>query len=150
MLRFYFGGFLPRKGGERRRELEALASLDATLVFYESPRRSAASLAAIAEVFPARQTVLARELTKLHEEVVRGTAQEVAAEIAGRESLKGEVVLLVGPPSGDEPKTVLDPVDIRARVDALVGQGMSRSAAVRQVAVELGAGRAEVYAIAHR
>jgi 16S rRNA (cytidine1402-2'-O)-methyltransferase len=150
MHRFYFGGFLPRKSGERRRELEALATLDATLVFYESPRRSAASLAAIAEVFPTRRAALARELTKLHEEIVRGTAEEVAAEIAGRESLKGEVVLLIGPPSGDAPAPVLDTADIRARVDALVAQGTSRSAAVREVAARMGVPRAEVYDIAHR
>jgi 16S rRNA (cytidine1402-2'-O)-methyltransferase len=150
MHRLYFGGFLPRKAGERRRELEALAALDATLVFYESPRRSAASLASIAEVFPTRRAALARELTKLHEEIVRGTAEEVAAEIAARESLKGEVVLLIGPPSGEEPAPVLDAADIRARVDALVAQGTSRSAAVREVAAQLGVSRAEVYDIAHR
>ena len=94
---FYFGGFLPRKAGERGRRLEALAALDATLVFYESPRRAAATLAAIAEILPGRQAAMARELTKLHEEVARGEVGELAAALASRE-LKGEVVLLVGPP----------------------------------------------------
>jgi 16S rRNA (cytidine1402-2'-O)-methyltransferase len=94
---FYFGGFLPRKAGERRRALEAIASLDATLVFYESPRRTAATLASIAEALPGRQAAMARELTKLHEEVARGEVSELAARLAERE-LKGEVVLLVGPP----------------------------------------------------
>ena len=150
MRRFYFGGFLARKGGERRRELAVLATLDATLVFYESPRRSAAALAALAEAFPGRRAALARELTKLHEEVVRGSVEEVAAEIAGRESLKGEVVLLIGPPPHDAPKVELDATDIRARVDAVVAAGSTRSGAVKQVATELGVSRSEVYDIAHK
>jgi 16S rRNA (cytidine1402-2'-O)-methyltransferase len=150
MHRFYFGGFLPRKAGDRRRELEALATLDATLVFYESPRRSAVSLAAIAEAYPGRRAALARELTKVHEEIVRGTVEEVAREIASRESLKGEVVLLVGPPCANAPKPELNEDDVRARVDALVGEGTSRSAAAKQVAKELGVARSEVYDIAHR
>ncbi|HEY5541056.1 MAG TPA: 16S rRNA (cytidine(1402)-2'-O)-methyltransferase [Coriobacteriia bacterium] len=149
MRRFYFGGFLPRKAGERRRELETLATLDATLVFYESPRRSAASLASLAEAYPGRRAALARELTKLHEEVVRGTVEEVAREIASRESLKGEVVLLVGPPPAHAPKPRLDEADVRARVDALVREGTSRSTAVKQVAKDLGVSRSEVYDIAH-
>ena len=150
MRRFYFGGFLARKGGERRRELAALATLEATLVFYESPRRSAAALAALAEAFPGRRAALARELTKLHEEVVRGSVEEVAAEIAGRESLKGEVVLLIGPPPHDAPKAELDATDIRARVDAVVAAGSTRSGAVKQVAAELGVSRSQVYDIAHK
>jgi 16S rRNA (cytidine1402-2'-O)-methyltransferase len=149
MRRFYFGGFLPRKTGERRRELEALASLDATLVFYESPHRSAASLAALAEAYPGRSAVLARELTKLHEEVVRGSIEEVAEQIAARESLKGEVVLLVGPPvTPTEPEPV-DVGHVRACVDVLVAGGKSRSAAVKIVAKELGMSRSQVYDIAH-
>jgi 16S rRNA (cytidine1402-2'-O)-methyltransferase len=150
MQRFYFGGFLPRKVGERRRELESLASLPATLAFFESPRRTAAALAAIAEVLPGRRAVLARGLTKLHEEVVRGTTDELASEVASRETLKGEVVLLVGPPSADSAPPRADDGVIRARVEVLVGQGMSRSAAVRQVATEMAMARSEVYDIAHR
>jgi 16S rRNA (cytidine1402-2'-O)-methyltransferase len=95
---FYFGGFLPRKAGERRQRLASLASLDATLVFYESPRRTAATLASLAEALPGRDAAMARELTKIHEEVVRGPVADLAAALAGRE-LKGEVVLLVGPPA---------------------------------------------------
>jgi len=150
MRRFYFGGFLPRKVGERRRELAALAALDATLVFYESPRRTAATLAALAEAYPGRRAALARELTKLYEEIVRGTVEEVSSEIAGRESLKGEVVLLVGPPPADAGKPHFDDADVRARVEALVVEGTSRSAAVKQVARELGVSRSDVYDIAHR
>ena len=150
MQRFYFGGFLPRKAGERLRELEALAVLDATLVFYESPRRAATSLAALAQAYPGRQAALARELTKVHEEVVRGTTESVAAEISHRDSLKGEVVLLVGPPVVSAQATPPDADLVRARVEGLVAQGVSRSAAVKTVAKDLGVARSVVYEIAHR
>ncbi|MBA4370026.1 MAG: 16S rRNA (cytidine(1402)-2'-O)-methyltransferase [Coriobacteriaceae bacterium] len=140
---FFFGGFLPRKSGEVRRRLEQLKHLDATLVFYESPARTAAALAFIAEVLPGREAAMARELTKLHEEVVRGTVEELAAEVAGRTSLKGEVVLLVGPPARSA--TVFDDDDLRSRVRALVAQGVPRSEAVKRVAVETGAPRNRAY-----
>jgi 16S rRNA (cytidine1402-2'-O)-methyltransferase len=145
---FYFGGFLPRKAGERRQRLASLASLDATLVFYESPRRAAATLESLAEALPGRDAAMARELTKIHEEVVRGPVADLAEELAGRE-LKGEVVLLVGPPARGAGRVTLDPEAVRARVADVEAGGASRSAAVRQVAAELGASRNEVYRIAH-
>jgi 16S rRNA (cytidine1402-2'-O)-methyltransferase len=142
---FYFGGFLPRKAGELRRTLAEIARIDATLVFYESPRRTAASIAAVAEVFPGRSAAMARELTKLHEEVVRGTTGELAAALEGRE-LKGEVVLLIGPPvAGEEP--IVTDESIRAAVHALIAEGLSRKDAVRQVATELGVPRNEAYRV---
>ena len=99
---FYFGGFLPRKPAQIRASLEQLGSLDATLVFFESPHRAAASLAVIAQVFPQREVVLARELTKIHEEVLRANAQELADQVSARlqqgQALKGEVTLVIGPP----------------------------------------------------
>ncbi len=99
---FYFGGFLPRKPGERERVLRRLAGLPAVLVFYESPHRVADSLAGIAAVFPERRVALARELTKMFQEVVRGTAAEMAELIAERGEPKGECVLLVDAPSSEE------------------------------------------------
>lgn len=146
---FYFGGFLPRKAGERRRTLDALASLDATLIFYESPHRSAATLAGLAEALPGRDAALARELTKLYEEVVREPIEELAVTIAARDNLKGEVVLLIGPP----PVIQREPADataVRARVEQLIGQGVSKSEAVKRVARDLDLPRSEVYEIAHR
>jgi len=142
---FYFGGFLPRKVGELRRMLAGLAGLDATLIFYESPRRTVASVAAIAEVFPTRRAAMARELTKIHEEVLRGTAEELASALAARE-LKGEVVLLVGPPVEDEALVVSDEA-IRAAIRALVSEGMTRKDAVRKVAGDLGVPRNDVYRV---
>jgi 16S rRNA (cytidine1402-2'-O)-methyltransferase len=143
---FYFGGFLPRKAGDRVRALEKLAGLDATLVFYESPRRTAATLASFAEALPGRTAVMARELTKIHEEVARGEVGELAARIAGRE-LKGEVVLLIGPPARGEGKAAssADPADLRAQVDGLIERGASRKDAVRAVSERTGVARNDVY-----
>lgn len=142
---FYFGGFLPRKAGERARALAALAALDATLIFYESPGRTAATLVSLAEAFPGRQAALARELTKLHEEVARAEVGELARRFAERE-LKGEVVLLVGPPVEQEQLT-LDESVVRERLGALVGEGVTRKDAVRQVAAEMGLPRNDVYRV---
>ena len=93
-----FAGFLPRKAGELRR---ALADTAVTLVAFESPRRVAATLAVLEEIDPERQVAVCRELTKVHEEVVRGTASELASRYAGAPP-KGEVVLVVGPASSAE------------------------------------------------
>jgi 16S rRNA (cytidine1402-2'-O)-methyltransferase len=142
---FYFGGFLPRKAGERRRALARLAELDATLVFYESPGRTAATLASLAEVFSGRGAAVARELTKLHEEVTRAEIGELAHFFAERD-LKGEVVLLVGPPATPEQRT-FDEGAVRERLFALRAEGRSRRDAVRDVATELGLPRNDVYRV---
>lgn len=96
---FYFEGFLPRKHGERVRRLSQLAAIPGALLFYESPHRVAASLEAVAEVFPTRQVALCRELTKLHEEVLRAQAPYLLEQVRERGELKGEMVLVVAPPS---------------------------------------------------
>lgn len=142
---FYFGGFLPRKEGERRRALEALASLDATLVFYEAPGRVAATMGTIAEALPGRRGAMARELTKLHEEVLRGDVADLAATLSGRE-LKGEVVLLVGPPAPGA--RTIDEAAVREAVAELVAQGMSRKDAAREAARRTGAPRNLAYSLA--
>lgn len=99
---FYFEGFLPRKHGERVRRLSQLEAIPGALLFYESPHRVAASLEAVAEVFPARQVALCRELTKLHEEVLRAQAPYLLEQVRERGELKGEMVLVVAPPSEEE------------------------------------------------
>ena len=94
---FTFLGFPPPKQGKRRRFFEAHAELAHTVVFFESPQRAAASLADAAAVFgPDRDAALARELTKLHEEVLRGSLAEIAAQVVERGKLRGEVTVVVG------------------------------------------------------
>lgn len=147
MQHFYFAGFLPRKAGERNTLLDKLADLDATLVFYESPRRTAATLAALAARFPGRRAVMARELTKLHEEVARDEIGALAAAMQER-ALKGEVVLLVGPPGAERDSSV-DEGAVAQLVARLVARGVSTKDAVKRVAAETGLSRNDVYRIAH-
>jgi 16S rRNA (cytidine1402-2'-O)-methyltransferase len=97
---FTFAGFPPPKPGRRRTFYRSLAGLGHTLVVFESPHRLAASLADALEELGDRPAALARELTKLHEEVLRGPLSELAAEIRARQAVKGEFVLVVGPPDG--------------------------------------------------
>lgn len=147
---FYFGGFLPRKAGERNRLFSAVKDLDATLIFYESPRRTADALQTLARALPGRQAAMARELTKLHEEILRGSIEDIAEDVAGRESLKGEVVIVIGPPrQASGPAEEPDPDVVRALVDELVASGLSRADAVREVAGKTGLPKQAVYKIAH-
>jgi len=122
--RWRFVGFLPRKAGELRAELERRGE---TMVAFESPRRLPKTLALLAELDPERPVAVCRELTKVHEEVVRGPAREVAARFA--EGTRGEIVLVAGP--GEEPDR--DPAGARAAVEALVAAGARRRAAARVV-----------------
>jgi len=142
---FYFGGFLPRRAGERSRALKRLIDLDATLVFYESPGRAAATLASLAEAFPGRAAALARELTKLHEEVARAEIGELAGLFAERQ-LKGEVVILVGPPRAPA-QLAIDEEAVADRLRELESTGLSRRDAVRAAASEFGLPRNDVYRI---
>mgnify|MGYP001222870914 CR=1 FL=1 len=153
---FYFGGFLPRKVGERRRLLETLGALDAVLVFYESNHRTAASLAAIAEMLPAREVCMARELTKMFEEFAIAPAAQLAQQVAAREVLKGEVVIVVGPPAAqrangigdvaDDSPDKLDRATVCARGHALMTEeGLSRAKAAKRLVAEFGIARDEAY-----
>ena len=101
---FHFIGFLPHKSGQRRNKLMSLAGFEGTLVLYESPYRVEKLLAELEEVFPHRNVVLARELTKKFEEFLRGKPAELRAATAKR-SLKGEFVALIGPALETEPAT---------------------------------------------
>jgi len=95
---FHFIGFLPHKSGQRRNELERLQSMPGTLVLYESPYRVGKLISELAELFPRRKVVLARELTKKFEEIIRGLPAELLTLLSTR-SLKGEFVVMVEPPS---------------------------------------------------
>ena len=99
---FFFEGFLPRRAQERSRRLRTLAAVPGALIFYESPHRVEAALAAIAEAYPSRTVALCRELTKLHEEVLRAPASELFEEVRSRGALKGEMVIVVAPPDASE------------------------------------------------
>lgn len=144
---FYFGGFFPRKDAARRALLQQLAPLDAALIFYESPNRLVESLAVIADVLPARTVAVCRELTKLHEEVVRDLAPEVAREFAGRASIKGEIVVVIDPASEDETRIaqVAQSADAAARACELLAAGQRPKTVATSVAEEFGLARNEAY-----
>ena len=146
--RFAFDGFLPRKDGERRRRLEEIRTEARTVVYFESPQRTAAAIAAVAEVLgEGRPACVARELTKLHEEVVRGTAGELAAWAAEREAgegIRGEVVLLVGPARAEDAAPASD-ADVVAEVAALTESGTRLKEAVAAVAAAHGLRSRELY-----
>jgi 16S rRNA (cytidine1402-2'-O)-methyltransferase len=135
--RWQFVGFLPRKRGE----LEQLLGRDETMVAFESPRRVASSLAILAQLDPERPVALARELTKVHEEVVRGTASELAKRYGG-EAPRGEVVLVVGGASGNGPTDSGPAVDAVRR---LVEAGAKPRAAAGVVAELTGVSANELY-----
>ncbi len=138
---FYFGGFLPAKSGQRLRTLEALADRDETLIFYEAPHRIVEALEAVEQAMGARPVVVARELTKLHEEFLRGPVAEVRAQLAARDSVKGEITLLIGraqaPPPEDTP--------VPEAVAQLEQAGTPRMDAIKQVARRRGLSKREVY-----
>jgi 16S rRNA (cytidine1402-2'-O)-methyltransferase len=138
--RFFFVGFLPVRSGERKTALSELKAIPATLVFFESAQRLGDSLADMAEVFGVRTAAVARELTKLHEEVRRGLLAELAAHYAAQGAPKGEVTLIVSPPH-DAPADT-------ARIDAALDKAlefMPVRAAVDLVSEMLEAPRKLVY-----
>ncbi len=138
--RFMFAGFLPPRQAARRKALEELASLRATLIFFESTRRLSASLADMAAVLGPRGAVVARELTKLHEETRRDTLQVLAAHYKSAGPPKGEAVVVVGPPAGDA---------AIADIDAMLSQAldaMSVRDAAASISTASGRPRREVYA----
>ena len=143
--RWGFEGFLPRKGRERRERLERLAADDRATVIFEAHGRTAATLADLAAACGAdRPGAVCRELTKLHEEVRRGTLGELADELA-RTPVKGEVVIVVAGAS-ESAVAAIDLEQGRERVRRLVAEGVKRSAAARIVAEETGLPRRELFA----
>ena len=138
---FYFGGFLPAKSGQRSRALESLRGQTATLVFYEAPHRIVETLADIEKILGPRPVVVARELTKLHEEFLRGTPAEIRAALESRPSVKGEITLLIGKASSAAHETA--PID--EAVALHIRAGMSRMNAIKEVARTRGLSKREVY-----
>lgn len=152
--RFYFGGFFPRKDAERRATVESLRALDAALLFYESPNRLVAALDALAAVLPHREIAVCRELTKLHEEVVRGRLPEVRDAFAAREregaGIKGEIVLVIDGPSAAEDAAAEQDAEAAARERAveLKAAGARSKEIARAIAEEFGVARNVAYDIA--
>lgn len=141
----FFGGFLPSKKGDRRKRLQSTASIPATLVFYESPRRITAALSDALEVFGDRHAVVAREITKLHEEFSRGRLSELHIKFSSA-TVKGEIVLLIDrahEATPDVPKTL----SLMQRLKQIEAEGTERKAALKKVAKEFGMSKSEAYRI---
>jgi 16S rRNA (cytidine1402-2'-O)-methyltransferase len=140
---FLFYGFLPSKSSQRVKALEALVSEKSTLVFYEAPHRLLRTLDDARTVFGDRSAVVARELTKAYEEFLRGTLSELHAVLAARDSVKGEIVLLV---AGADNALVPEPdIPLPERVQHLIDDGASPMDAVKTAAKERGLSKREAY-----
>jgi 16S rRNA (cytidine1402-2'-O)-methyltransferase len=145
--RFCFEGFLPRKAGDRSRRLAELATEQRTLVFFEAPHRLAATLAAMAPAFgPDRRGAVCRELTKMHEEIRRGSLHELSSWAEG--GVRGEITLVVEGAGPEQPAT-LSSDELAAAVAERVQSGEFRRTAVDAVAAEHGLPRRTVYAAAN-
>ncbi|BAD42236.1 tetrapyrrole methylase family protein [Symbiobacterium thermophilum IAM 14863] len=143
--RFAFEGFLPHKGRERRRALERLKDEERTLILYEAPHRLLETLHDLRETLGDRPMTAARELTKLHEEYVRGTVSQVIDHF-NRNAPRGEFVLVVQGAEAEAPVAgAPDPALLAGEVAAFVAQGMDRKLAMKEVAQRFGVSRKAVY-----
>jgi 16S rRNA (cytidine1402-2'-O)-methyltransferase len=138
---FVFLGFLPAKKVQRRKVLEAWKEIEATLVFYEAPHRIVEALQDIAETLGARPVVVARELTKLHEEFLSGTASELRDVLAARPALKGEITLMVGKGAAAE----VDNRPLSEAVAELEQAGLPRMQAIKEAARRRGLSKRDAY-----
>ena len=143
--RFMFAGFLPAAEGPRRSQITELAELSATTIWFETPARIVRSLTDMADILGPRDAVIARELTKLHEEVLHGTLDELAARLSSGPALKGEIVLLVAGRSRND--NVMDDTQLAAMLRAEL-QGQRLRDAVKSVVEMTGLPRNRVYRLA--
>ncbi len=139
----FFGGFLPSKKTARRRRLEEVSSIPATLLFYESPHRLLASLKDCFEVLGDRRAAVSRELTKLHEETIRGTLSEIYAHFESNLG-KGEFVITIERAS-EELKENLTEMTLAERISELEADGLDRKIALKKAAKEFGMSKSEAY-----
>ena len=148
---FRFSGFLPAKRGERRAALEAVKSSPRTQVFYEAPHRVVEALEDVVEILgEARHVVVAREVTKLHEEFLRGRAGVVLENLKAREAVKGEITLLIGKAEEGDARGAADAssarVSVRQRVQQIMAEeNVDEKAALKKVAKERGVSKSEAY-----
>lgn len=143
---FFFGGFLPARTTQRRARLTEVRTLSSTLIFYEAPHRLAQSLADAREILGEREAAIARELTKLHEEIARGRLSELARRFASETTARGEIVLLIDRAIiAGEGENEDASLSLAARVDALESEGLDARVALKRVAREMGLSRSEAY-----
>jgi 16S rRNA (cytidine1402-2'-O)-methyltransferase len=145
---FRFLGFLPSKEGQRAKLLEQLRNSTRTLIFYEAPHRVVESVQEITRILgPERPVVVAREVTKLHEEFLRGTAKEVLEQLMDREEVKGEITLLIGrAPEQEHGQSVFNAHTVRTRVRELMKkENLDERDALKRVAKEMGVSKSEAY-----
>jgi 16S rRNA (cytidine1402-2'-O)-methyltransferase len=145
---FTFAGFLPLKPGARLKALQKLVELrDQTLVLFESPERIHGLLREISEVLGNRKLALCREMTKLHEEVLRGTASELLQKLADKK-WTGECTVVIAP--GEEKPVEISDETIQIRFNELVREGLSRKDAIQKLVRESGRSRNDIYELVHR
>jgi 16S rRNA (cytidine1402-2'-O)-methyltransferase len=150
---FFFAGFLPPRNNARGARLEELRAIPATLVFYEAPHRISATLNDALEVLGNRRAAVARELTKIHEEIARGDLRELARRFGAGPPARGEIVLLISGASADAPISHQTPENLSAsqkliaRVSELEAEGADSKTALKKAARELGMKRAEAYRV---
>ncbi len=142
---FTFRGFLPRAGRERRDALARVQATEEAVVLFEAPGRIAETLADLAKSAPTRRAVVTRELTKLHEEILRGTLAELADRAASREWL-GEITIVLGPAPAEAEAAGPSDAEIDARIDAETAAGRRAKDVAEQLALETGRPRRELYA----
>jgi len=142
---FFFAGFLPARSGQRRTRLLELSSIPATLVFYEAPHRIAGSLRDAREILGEREAVIARELTKLHEEILRGRLSELGQRFSSGEEGRGEMVLLIDRNVIEGAARESDASEISSIVVALEAEGVDARSALKKAARKLGISRDEAY-----
>jgi 16S rRNA (cytidine1402-2'-O)-methyltransferase len=148
---FHFNGFLPAKRGERRATLEQIKNSSRTQVFYEAPHRIVETLTDVVEVLGGvRNVAIARELTKLHEEFLRGNASEVLENLKSRESVKGEITLLIGKADSENAHAAADApirrLTVRQRVQQIMAEEkIDEKAALKKAAKERGVSKSEAY-----
>jgi 16S rRNA (cytidine1402-2'-O)-methyltransferase len=142
---FRFLGFVPRSGKERRQAIALARSTPESVVLFEAPSRVAALLADLAEVMPGREAAIGRELTKMHEEIVRGPLEELATAAAAREWL-GEVTVVLGPFTGADAAAEISEADLDARIDADLAKGRRAKDIAEEMAMTTGLPRREIYA----
>jgi 16S rRNA (cytidine1402-2'-O)-methyltransferase len=144
---FRFSGFLPAKVGQRRQVLESIRESPRTQVFYEAPHRVKEALEDVAEILGAgRHVVIAREVTKIHEEFLRGHAEQVLETLKARADIKGEITLLIGKMETTEPKALPSRISVRRRVEQIMAdEKLDEKAALKRVAKEMGMSKSEAY-----